>query len=73
MAGKNIYAGMGKKGLDDLKQFAARGVIELQNAVYTGSPYPLAHVVSAAQLSAELDKSMEVRPHEAAADRGLGR
>lgn len=70
---KNIYAGMGKKGVTDLWQAAVRGVIELQNAVYPGSPYPVPQVVSAAQLSGDLHQSMEVTPKDRSPEPGLER
>jgi hypothetical protein len=59
--GVNWWKGGWKRGLADVKQFFARGMVELQNATYTESRIAVPQVVSAAQLRHEIEDSMQPR------------
>jgi hypothetical protein len=60
--GKGWFA----RGLRDLYQFATRGVVELQNAVYAESNVAIPSVVTSAQLQSQYEAGLDASAGRAA-------
>ena len=55
-----------ERGLRDLLQFGAKGFVELQNGIYTGSNIAIPSVVSSAQLQSQYQAGLDAAAGRAA-------